>query len=568
MNPFRLFLFLVMPVCLSVACSSYKTAVRLNDIACYIQSRPDSALAVLRGIDTTALSTQALRAHYSLLYAMALDKNWIDTNDVSVVMPAVTYYSHHKVQDRRTEAYYYLGRIQYNGCNYDEAIISFTHAREYGENTKDYRLKSLIFQALGDTYGMNYLFEEALAYSDSSYHYCVLAEDTLLMNSSLFRIAQNLSNLNRFNESDSVYQMLFSFGPALYPEVIPKVYAGYGLLQISMYDDYENAALFFEKALSLAGKMSSYNLWGAYAYCLDRLGKTNQADKIFKSLSLSEDGLYAYQSWKSRTMAHHSDYSMAYDLSCRASETQTEGVRAILGQSVVKAQRDYYTLLSSSAQEKQQHRTIIAVLLSLLLFCLGLWTVNLYSRYKTKIAFQERRLLELALDLTKMTEDNKSLTETANILSEEVDRIRSRQEKIKKDYFKVNQKGFIELTSLCNTYFKVGENSEKAFAICAEVRSYLNSLGISGKNYLSLEKRVDELFDNVMFHLRQDYPDHREQFYQVACLLFAGFKVRTIALMTHATESSVYKQRSRLIKIIESHHSHYQNDYLLLLKRP
>ena len=99
----------------------------------YIQKCPDSALAVLRAIDTTTLNSRRLQAHYALLHAMALDKNWIDTIDENVVMPAVAYYNRHRPLSRRAKPYYYLGRIQYNGGRYDEAILSFTRAGEYAE---------------------------------------------------------------------------------------------------------------------------------------------------------------------------------------------------------------------------------------------------------------------------------------------------------------------------------------------------------------------------------------------------------------------------------------------------
>ena len=68
------------------SCASHRTAATLNDVETYIQDRPDSALSTIRAIDTTSLTTRSLRAHYALLHAMALDKNWIDTTDVEVVM--------------------------------------------------------------------------------------------------------------------------------------------------------------------------------------------------------------------------------------------------------------------------------------------------------------------------------------------------------------------------------------------------------------------------------------------------------------------------------------------------
>ncbi len=44
----------------------------LSDIESYIDSRPDSALAAIRQIDTTALHGRAVKAKYSLLHAIAL----------------------------------------------------------------------------------------------------------------------------------------------------------------------------------------------------------------------------------------------------------------------------------------------------------------------------------------------------------------------------------------------------------------------------------------------------------------------------------------------------------------
>ena len=110
------------------SCASRQTTARLDDVETYIQSRPDSALATLRAIDTATLTTRNLRAHYALLLATALDKNWIDTTDVNVVMPAVTYYGKRGTDDQQARAWYYLGRIQENDRDYSSASISFLKA--------------------------------------------------------------------------------------------------------------------------------------------------------------------------------------------------------------------------------------------------------------------------------------------------------------------------------------------------------------------------------------------------------------------------------------------------------
>ena len=184
-------------------------------------------MATIRAIDTTTLTTKKLRAHYALLHAMALDKNWIDTTDVNVVMPAVRYYDRHPSGDRRAKAWYYLGRIQYNGHHFNDAIISFTRAGEYAERLTDDRFKALIFQATGDTYGSTYLPDEAYAYSEKAYEHALASGDSILANASLYRMAVGLNNLDRIEASDSLFRILLDRREQINPQTIPSVLADY-----------------------------------------------------------------------------------------------------------------------------------------------------------------------------------------------------------------------------------------------------------------------------------------------------------------------------------------------------
>ena len=84
-------------------------AEHLADIASYINDRPDSALAELRAIDTTAFHSRKNKAQYSLLHAMALDKCFINMTSDSIIAPAVRYYRHHGTADERMNALHYKG---------------------------------------------------------------------------------------------------------------------------------------------------------------------------------------------------------------------------------------------------------------------------------------------------------------------------------------------------------------------------------------------------------------------------------------------------------------------------
>ena len=150
-------------VVLLAACSR-DTARVLDEAEGYMQPHPDSALATIRAIDTTTLTTRSLRAHYALLHAIALDKNWIDTTDVGVVMPAVDYYAKHGTADEKMKAYYYLGRIQYNGHDPNSAIISYTQAEIASGESQDEGFKGLLAMSMSDIYKSAHYADKELEY--------------------------------------------------------------------------------------------------------------------------------------------------------------------------------------------------------------------------------------------------------------------------------------------------------------------------------------------------------------------------------------------------------------------
>ena len=58
----------------------------LEDVDSFIEARPDSALAVLEGIEKSELTSKELEAKYALLLSQALDKNYIDLQSDSRIV--------------------------------------------------------------------------------------------------------------------------------------------------------------------------------------------------------------------------------------------------------------------------------------------------------------------------------------------------------------------------------------------------------------------------------------------------------------------------------------------------
>ena len=142
----------------------------LTDVDSYIESRPDSALAVLEGIDKTELTTKELEAKYALLMSMALDKNYIDRTDFEVLQPAIDYYENHGTATDKLRTFYYQGRIYYNRGEYEEAMECLVKSIELGAKSDDLKTKARNYTVQGTLYYSYYnwgkIIETSLAAAD------------------------------------------------------------------------------------------------------------------------------------------------------------------------------------------------------------------------------------------------------------------------------------------------------------------------------------------------------------------------------------------------------------------
>lgn len=69
--------------------------LRLNHAEELMSEHPDSAWHILESIDRKALDSRRIRARHALLSSQALDKNYIDVNNDSLIRIAIDYYAKH-----------------------------------------------------------------------------------------------------------------------------------------------------------------------------------------------------------------------------------------------------------------------------------------------------------------------------------------------------------------------------------------------------------------------------------------------------------------------------------------
>ena len=535
---------LFLALALFASCASRRTAATLNDVDTYIQARPDSALATICAIDTTTLTTRSLRAHYALLYAMALDKNWIDTTDVKVVMPAVEYYDRHPSDIRRAKAWYYLGRIQHNGENRLDASISFLKAERYSEPSDDEDFKGLVCLAMSTLYSQTHLHEEALKYSERAYSFFVAARDTMNANNSLYCKASDLMNLERYREADSLFRILIE-NEFVHPNFRASLLCNYALNLVLSQEDYEQAVDIFEKAITTSGSLKNRNSWGTYAYSLMRVGRAKRADSIFAQLEATQGNAYlSYSYWKSMSDAYALDYPSAYKHLKSAYDIQDENVVKAFRQSAIKAQKDFLDEMNQESEKEANRRLLMMRGIITALIFLMLLLVFVFKRKNARSAREKESLIETYRELTSRTEEEKA--------------------KVRNQYIQMCQSHFSHIgriNEMLNVYAK--ESNDNLYR---ELKRSIQRVGLDEDSQQRFEKILDESFDGVMTHFRESFPGKKQRFYQLVSYLFAGFGTTTICtIIPGYNKHNIHVEKWRLKQMIQNSDSSYKEQFLEIL---
>lgn len=164
--PSSIIFFLLLAV--SVSCGR-----RNDNLDCarrLMDSMPDSALTILQSVDTSTLSSPSDRAAYSLLLSRALDKNYMDLTSDSIARIAYDYYciEGHGTDDERMEAAYSMAIICSNGGNDLEGLRYAKEAELYGESSKDFLTRGLIYRLQSDMASASKMHSLALYCSDKA----------------------------------------------------------------------------------------------------------------------------------------------------------------------------------------------------------------------------------------------------------------------------------------------------------------------------------------------------------------------------------------------------------------
>lgn len=538
---------------LLVSCDNRQTKSLLQDVETYIQERPDSALRVLRKVDSLTLNTKSLRARYSLLFAMALDKNYIDTTALSILEPTVAYYERLGSPQDKMLSCYYLGRIYANRKDYPNAVIFYSQAlRESSEY--DYYHRGLIYAASADAYNASFNDEEELRNTILAYE-CFEKIGDKDLDLSLYKVAQAYHNNERFDVADSLYSLVYSGKDSTSRLAL---YAMEDLVSNDLYQekqDVERDLELLEYVAEHRGNLSLESYY-EYAYLLLLAGKESEAENILSQLSNREaNGKTMEIRYRIAECKGQNEEALALLKSMLSH--QNDVVKKKLAQSVFKAQSDYYRLTAEVSEQKStisNQRSIIILITGLMIIAL---LYAIFMKRKSTLIREKNRLTQAVEESERLLETvrnraNEEKSEREKDILDLKSRNEREQDKIKdlrEMYVALYQKRFSEIGKYYDaaSSHRLESIKEKAYHdVISSTQALFEEIASGSEGQKKFEARINADLDDIVSKIRSDFPKLKDDDIRFICYLIVGFDTSTISFLMDISKENVRVKKHRL----------------------
>lgn len=497
---------------------------------------PDSALTLLQTLSLSEIHPKSLRAKYALLYSQALDKNYIDVDNDSLIRVAVDYFENHGTEQDKYLSLYYLGRVQYNAKDYQNAMLSYLRAKDSAEALEDHSYLGLLYSQVGDIYTLYYNYSKALETFEHAYtHYCQTSlishrQYALLDIAASYRgelrhdeslsLLHKVIDTARLNADTAMQASCLTLMAAVYNETSRSQKAKEAVL---MKHQLLHEPLCESDYLTLAYAYMEENKQDSVTYCLNRANQFVSNDIDHASLLFT----------KYRINKLRGNDGDAFANLEKCMHVQDSIARQVLMQSVESAQRDYFKKQSEFTTYRLHTNRRVLILL-VIIFILVLFSLIIYVVHKMKLK---------NLEIEEYMNISYEIQNTLQNVQQDMDQKQSRMSNLIQHLFKEQ---FELINRLGGTYYEHQDTKSEQNAIFDEVKAEIKKLGADQNTKRELEQIVNACKDNIMLKIRAQIPQIKEVDLELLCYLFAGFSHRTIGIFTQDKVANIYTRKCRL----------------------
>ena len=371
-----------------------KVEEQMHTASGYMEQQPELALELLDSIDCEMLSTRKAQARHALLYSMALDKNYIDVTNDSILSPAIKYYKNHGTADDKLLTYYYWGRIAMNAGDYENALKRFISAEQYVNDAHEHVAAARLYKAQMVIYQYSYESSMILeAAQEAASHYLSAKDTTRYINTLNDVVAGHLHRQDTAAARESLNEIK-SYWSILTPRQVSNWYSAE--LFLNEFTGQLNAEEMITEYLAAVPDSSTVR-WLSVANAHYYSGEYEKAIDALNEYSKYEKPEAAYYLISGHTNAEIGNYLQAAHSYGQYIELTSEKNGALFESDINFIKERYEAQLRIS---RNRFILIILALCAMLLFLTSILVMNRIKQVKLEL-----RVIEAEKNAEKIRHD-------------------------------------------------------------------------------------------------------------------------------------------------------------------
>lgn len=564
-------LYIALIIASATGCSRHSAADSTLDRAdSLMESRPDSALTLLRAIDSSSLSRRATCGRYALLMSQALDKNYIDVTSDSLISIATAYYADRPDSPELMKSLFYRARTYYNDSRFDRATIDATHAYEIAVKLDDPFWTGKTADLLADIFNETYNYEEAIRFRKIAVKSYAKTGERNFYQWALLNLSNDYINIQNYENACSIIETIQTTeNDALSDSSFTHNYINTLFEYHVAKGEYQNAKNDFDRLIKLNFQKLSAIEYGNIGYVESSLGNQALAKLYIDSAYnlAQKDNVNDYFAADIANWEYLKLYGTKNDIinfTYRIIETQNRLVEESIKQSALGAQRDFYNYQSElAAQKESKMREYVAIGIIIATVIIVALIIFFKTRMTLKNNAIELKINEVALlsaEIDKRENECRLLKSQLTDISEKADAQPDKQAvKLRQLVNRLLVGRFNSINKILDEYYENTNTSTAKVAIYNRVEKELKNLA-SSKSMNEIENMVNDALDGIMTNFRNEFPDASKEDISIFMLNAAGLSQKAISLLMEIKLKSLYTKRARLKeRIMKSDTAHKQN---------
>ena len=505
----------------------------LQAAATLIREEPDSALTILRGIDPESITRKATQARYALLYSQALDKNYIDSDNDSLLQIAYRYYNKRIYADSILFLVnYHYGRIYQNVRDLQQAIHHYLTAEKYALSAHEHYYLGLVYTRIGEVYSEQMNYRGMLEYYQKAYNAWNRLPNPIFQNSAMLNIANAYSSLGDNGNAVKFYVSALNLARKYKDEsIIAACLSNLGTIYVNEGDYSEALRAVQEIEQLFPNDLSIYEyiiLAKAY-YLQHQIDSARYYFNIASGLTADsrEDAQLTYLSLQIELAAGNS--TKAADLINEYVRLSDSVSRMVISQSATVAEGRFYKEQTAFARYRLQVRTFMEIIAGVLIVIVAGLLIYFYRQRMKRKQEQMERYMSV-IDNIRASKDRiiERLTDKEGQLKELV------------------LSRFEILDQLGRAFYERTNTKAQQEAIYKQVKTFFTNLSSDPATKRDLEMIVNTVNEDIVIKLRDQFPKLKPADIDLLCYMYAGFSTQIISVLMNDSVTNIYTRKSRL----------------------